>query len=347
MKINKTAIYHITFWVLYIIYVVLGIYVYNDPAKSHSPGWFMHQSMFNMSYTLSEAALFYYIYFAVLPLIFRKGKQRLLFVPALLGAPFVFIAARYGLEEIFYPVVFGFRNYDPDTTFSFYILDNLYRGTPTMAIAAAVWGVQRAYQQQQENKSLREEKIRAELAFLKSQVNPHFLYNTLNYIYSMAYPVSDELADAVIKLSQLMRYMLTESPDGMMDLQKEVDYLDNYIAIYRMRFADHFFVDFKVDGDIAGKRVASLVLIPFVENAFKHGVVDDPSRPVRIGLKVTGSRMEFTVSNKISQQQKDHSSGVGLANIRRRLELIYPGKHDLLVSANGQTYKSTLYINLT
>jgi two-component system, LytTR family, sensor kinase len=222
----------------------------------------------------------------------------------------------------------------------------VYRGLPALALAATVWGVVNAFQQQAENKQLREEKAKAELAFLRSQVNPHFLYNTLNYIYSLAYPVSDQLADAIIRLSNLMRYMLTESKDGLIDLEKEVDYLNNYIEIYRLRFQDQFYVNFTADGDIAGKQLASLVLIPFVENAFKHGVVDDAARPVKIQLKLTGTRLSFTVSNKINRHQKDHSSGVGLANIRRRLELIYPNRHELLIADNGATYKTTLNITL-
>jgi two-component system LytT family sensor kinase len=143
-----------------------------------------------------------------------------------------------------------------------------------------------------------------------------------------------------------MRYMLTESAAGDVDLQKEVDYIENYIDIYQLRFAEAFFVDFKAEGDIAGKRVAALLLIPFVENAFKHGVVNDPSRPIRIRLKVTADRLVFTVSNQINRGQKDHSTGIGLPNIRRRLELIYPNRHELLIGDNGLTYKTTLNIKL-
>ncbi|HEY1023888.1 MAG TPA: histidine kinase, partial [Sphingobacteriaceae bacterium] len=181
----------------------------------------------------------------------------------------------------------------------------------------------------------------------KSQINPHFLYNSLNYIYSLAIPVSDKLASAVLHLSDLMRYTLKESADGKVKLQQEVAYIRNYIELFRMRFAPQFYVDFEAAEIDDKQTVPALILIPFVENAFKHGVVNEPERPVRIKLSVAGGRLTFTVSNKINRSQKDHSSGVGLTNIKRRLELLYPAKHELLISENGQTYKTTLNITLS
>jgi len=300
-------------------------------------------SVYNYTILLPKLIEFYVCYLWVFPRFLYKSNLKL--AGGILLAIGSFIALRYLLEEVAIWYLFGKHNYF-GYTFSSYTLDNVYWGTSAVILSAAIYSGFAAVYKEQENKSLREEMIQAELAFLKTQINPHFLYNTLNYIYSLAYPVSEKLGDAVIKLSQLMRYMLTESAGGDVDLQKEVDYIENYISIYQLRFEDTFFVDFKTEGDIAGKRVAALLLVPFVENAFKHGVVNDADRPVRIRLKVVGNRLMFTVSNQISRAQKDHSTGVGLPNIRRRMELIYPGKHELLIADNGQTYKATLNINL-
>ena len=143
-----------------------------------------------------------------------------------------------------------------------------------------------------------------------------------------------------------MRYMLHDSADGKVDLQQDIDYLQNYIDIYRLRFEDSFFVDFTTDESLSGKRIASLMLIPFVENAFKHGVVNDANRPVKIQIKLIDDRLVFTVSNKINHNQKDQSSGIGLDNTRRRLQLLYPGRHELLIADNGRSYKTTLNIDL-
>ncbi len=332
---KKEITYHILGWIVYLLYIAVGFRIEPRPFSSQ---------LFTYSFQAVKILEFYIFYLWVYPHYLRRNKLPQLIGGFLVGIA-VFIAARHFLEEVVLYKIYHVHNYF-DYTARSYIVDNLYFGTSGLIMSMAVYSSFDALRKEQENKSLREEKTQAELAFLKNQINPHFLYNTLNYIYSLAYPVSEKLADAVIKLSQLMRYMLTENPDGQVDLQKEVDYIENYISIYQLRFEDAFFVDFKAEGDIAGKRVAALLLIPFVENAFKHGIVNDPSRPIRIHLKVTGTRLDFTVSNKINRSQKDHSTGVGLVNIRRRLELIYPNKHELLVSENGQTYKTTVAISL-
>ncbi|MGI4727036.1 MAG: sensor histidine kinase, partial [Janthinobacterium lividum] len=304
------------------------------------------KQIWSYSITFVKIIEFYILYLYVYPKFLKKEK-----IPQLLcGILFAltcFVLIRFLLEEVAFDYFFHFHNYF-GYTFLSYTLDNLYFGSSAIVLSLAIYSSYDSLKIAKENKSLREAKTQAELAFLKTQINPHFLYNTLNYIYSLAYPVSDKLADAVIKLSQMMRYMLTESAsaDGTVDLQKEVDYIENYISIYQLRFEEGFYVDFKAEGNIAGKRVAALMLIPFVENAFKHGVVNDPLRPIRINLKITGDRLDFSVSNKINRSQKDHSTGVGLVNIRRRMELIYPKQSELLVSENGQTYKATVAISL-
>ncbi|RZK68371.1 MAG: hypothetical protein EOO85_24510, partial [Pedobacter sp.] len=165
-------------------------------------------------------------------------------------------------------------------------------------------------------------------------------------IYSLAYSTSEQLASAVMTLSNLMRYMLTESNGHKVNLQDEVDYIKNFISIYQMRFENSFFVNFDQRGNIDGKMVASLLLVPFVENAFKHGVVNDPERPITIYLSEAGNEISFMVTNHINQQQKDHSTGIGLPNIKRRLALIYPHKHNLTLYDNGKIFKTILKISL-
>lgn len=333
---KKEINYHIIGWSVYLLYIIVGEFF--ETTRSNMP-------LFTYSFLAVKIIEFYVCYLWVYPRFLNKGK-----IPQLIGGIAVgilsFTIARYLIEEVAYLHFFKVHNYAEGTTAFHYLLDNIYYGSSGIILSAAVYLGFDSLRKGQENRSLREEKVQAELAFLKTQINPHFLYNTLNYIYSLAYPVSDELASAVIKLSQLMRYMLTDSTDGTVDLQKEVDYIQNYISIYQLRFEDAFFVDFDTPGNISGKRIASLILVPFVENAFKHGVVNDPAQPVEITLKITGNNIDFMVSNLINQNQKDHSTGIGLPNIRRRLELIYPGKHRLNISDDGETYQANLNIEL-
>jgi two-component system LytT family sensor kinase len=335
MKKIKVISIHILCWVL-----VLGYFYGGDLLK----GINFKQQAFGYSINFVQIIEFYICYLWVYPYYLKRGKA----IQLIAGVLFViatFIALRYLLEEVLYLHWFGFHNYAEGTAAWAYISDNIYFSLAFIVIPAAIYGAQLSFETEKMNLKLKDEVVKSELAFLKSQINPHFLYNTLNYVYALAIPVSDQLANAVLRLSDLMRYTLNESPDGKVSLEKEVDYLESYIALFRMRFEPKFFVDFKIEG-VSDQKIASLVLIPFVENAFKHGVINDESQPIRIKLKVQQKRLSFEVSNKISHAQKDHSSGVGLVNIHRRLDLIYPDKHELLISNNGNTYKTTLIINL-
>ncbi|TBO41177.1 sensor histidine kinase [Pedobacter kyonggii] len=335
MKTIKTISIHILCWVLVLGYFYGGYLI---------DGTTFSKAALSISMNFIQLIEFYICYLWVYPRFLKKNKV-LQLIGGILFTIGVFIVLRYLIEEVLYLKWLGFHNYDDRTTAWEYISDNIYWSIGFIVTPAAVYGIEQSFKSEQVNRKLKEEVVKAELLFLKSQINPHFLYNTLNYVYSLAIPVSDKLANAVLRLSDLMRYTLNDSPDGKVSLEKEVEYLESYIALFKMRFEPKFYVDFTTEG-IANQKIASLILIPFVENALKHGVVNDEAQPVRIKLKVQNKRLSFEVSNKISHAQKDHSSGVGMVNIHRRLDLIYPEKHELLISNNGNTYKSTLILNL-
>jgi len=335
MKTTKTISIHILCWLL-----VLG-YFYGGAIIE---GVTLRQSAFSISMNFIQLIEFYICYLWVYPKFLKKNKT-LQLISGIIFTIAIFIGLRYLIEEVLYLKLFGFHNYAEGTTAWHYISDNIYWSLAYIVLPAAVYGIEQSFKSEQVNRKLKEEVVKAELSFLKSQINPHFLYNTLNYVYSLAIPVSDQLANAVLRLSDLMRYTLNDSPDGKVSLNKEVEYLESYVALFKMRFEPKFYVNFITEG-ISDQKIASLILIPFVENAFKHGVINDETQPVRIKLKVQNKRLSFEVSNKISHAQKDHSSGVGMVNIHRRLDLIYPEKHELLISNNGNTYKSTLILNL-
>ncbi|PTX20281.1 histidine kinase [Pontibacter mucosus] len=323
---------HLLGWTLYIGYSILGYFLYT---------WRIEVLLLSLSQCVLHIVQVYVCYLLVFPLWLRY-RHWLVLLSGILGTMVLYIILRYLLEQKLFLALFGFSNYSEGTALSYFFFDNIYWALPGIFIGAVVWAFEATIQKERENRSLKQEKVQAELAFLKTQINPHFLYNTLNYLYSLAYPVSDKLADAIIRLSDLMRYMLHESKDGKVELQKEVDYLHNYLEIYRLRFEDNFFVNFNIQGHVNGQRVPSLVLIPFVENALKHGVVDDASAPVTINLQLENDSLYFDVSNRINKNQKDQTTGIGLPNIRRRLELIYPGKYNLDVQEDGQHFKTML-----
>ena len=327
---KTTFLWHLAGWLAYAGYEVAGCFV--EPGRV--------PLAVGIPLTLNTVGLrlveFYLCHLLIFPHLLRPGRAVAL-VAALLGAGALYIGLRFGIEEVLFPAVLGFHNYFDGTTPGYYIFDNLYYASPAIAVAGAVWAGQQALRRGQENRQLLAEKQRAETAFLKSQINPHFLYNTLNLLYGMAYPVARPLAAAILQLAELMRYMLRDSPDGLVELSEEIEYLHHFLALYRLRFPDQFFVSFVVTGASAGHRIAPLLLIPFVENACKHGVLDQAAQPVRIDLTISPEELTFAVRNRISDYAKDASSGIGLANLRRRLALLYPGGHTLRVGAeNGQ-----------
>ena len=302
---------------------------------------------------LATMSLFYYCYLFVFGRGLRPGRWPVL-VLGLLGTPLVFAASRYLLQEMLLPLLFGFRNYNPDITLLYYVQDNAYFLPPTIVLAGAAVLVRDAFVREKAHESqlqiqlLEQAKTQAELAFLRTQINPHFLYNTLNYLYATAYDVSEPLAEAVLRLADLMRYLLHDSPDGQVELRKEVEYVENYLALHRLRFEENFFVNFEQAGlPPDGQRVVPLLLIPLVENALKHGVVNQAAHPVEIQLALPApGRLAFTVRNRINQHQKDATTGVGLPNVRRRLALLYPGRHALRVHDDGVTYEAHLELSL-
>lgn len=181
-------------------------------------------------------------------------------------------------------------------------------------------------------KDLYEQNVKSEMALLRSQINPHFLYNVLNNIYSLAYPKSTKAAEAVMKLSEIMRYSLSETNQKYVPLEKEIEYLKSYLSLETMRYKDSSFVDFKVSGIIDNKKIAPLIFVPFVENAFKHGL---PNEMIEVELKIEENVLRFSVGNKYNKESKvSNGSGIGLKNVKRRLELIYPKRHELLITDN-------------
>jgi LytS/YehU family sensor histidine kinase len=190
------------------------------------------------------------------------------------------------------------------------------------------------------------ERQASEIALLRSQINPHFLFNTLNNIYSLVYNKSDEAPEAVMKLSSIMRYMLYDSNTDLVAVNKEVEYLNSFIELQQLRITQKGFVEIKVNGSMENRTIVPMLLIPFVENAFKHG--DKNHEPgIFIQLNLESDRLVFTVSNYIklnNQAITDDTGGFGLENIKRRLGLLYPDKHELTINKSEDKFKIELTI---
>jgi hypothetical protein len=196
------------------------------------------------------------------------------------------------------------------------------------------------------SEAIKTEKITMELAYLKSQINPHFLFNTMNNLYGLSLSEPEKTPDVILKISEMIRYMLYESNEERVPLTKEIEYLNSYIELEKIRYEGQTFVDFTVEGNTNNKLIAPLLLISFVENIFKHGNIQDINNQVVISLKVEENQLIFKQKNIVAIREKDKMGGLGLKNVERRLFLLYPNKYTLNIRNENGIYESELILKL-
>lgn len=182
---------------------------------------------------------------------------------------------------------------------------------------------------------IQKENLKTELSFLRSQISPHFLFNVLNNIVAMVRIGSSELEPTVIRLSSLLQYMLYETDEEKVLLRNEVDYLKDYIDLQRLRFSSKLIINASFDIQEPAKTIEPMLLIPFIENAFKHGIGLLEIPEINISLSSKDNLIDFQASNRYlaNDMAKDKTSGIGLTNVKRRLELLYPGRHELNINS--------------
>jgi len=193
------------------------------------------------------------------------------------------------------------------------------------------------YRDKQTTKQLEKEKLEAELKFLKGQIHPHFLFNTLNNLYALTLKKDEHAPEIVLKLSDLMNYMLYDTNTPYIDIEKEINYIKNYIALEKIRYGNRVDISFNIAGQIAGNKIAPMLILPFVENGFKHGVSGEIENAwITIDLLIQDNVMTLKVENSksieyVKRTQREYASGIGLANVRRRLDLLYKDQYELKI----------------
>jgi len=292
--------------------------------------------------------LFYVHAYWMLPQLFNK-KRIILYT----GLVIVFFALFILMSELFFtrPMPMpggsmeappGFDLFRPErigSIFLFFVI---------MAISAGIWIVQEWKIAEKKAKLIEAERMIMELSFLRSQINPHFLFNTLNSIYSLALVKSDVTADAVMKLSDMMRYITQEAYADQVPLEMEVQYISHYVELQKIRLDENVKVQLNLNGRLSEFSIAPLILMPFVENAFKYGISSHEPAPVIIEINMVYNLLNLKISNRIFHDHKTSATpGLGIRNTRQRLELSYPGHHELNISDNGQIFMVNLMIQLT
>jgi sensor histidine kinase YesM len=222
------------------------------------------------------------------------------------------------------------------------------RGSMTIAgFAVAIKLVKHWYFKKEENTTLEKEKLNAELQLLRGQLHPHFVFNTLNSIYSLALKNSKQTPAAILKLSDLMRYMFTECSDSSISLAKEVHMLNTYIDLARSRYSDRIDITVNFDGNFDNKQIAPLIFLPFVENSFKYGANEMLEHAwISIDLTLDNDILKFKIMNGKPEGIETISSGVGLRNVKKRLQMLYPGAHELRITEDDDSFIVVLTVQL-
>lgn len=333
--LKKDSSYHIFFWVsLYVILVILD-------NKGDLP-LILIKEFINVAFF---AMMVYINIFFLFPN--YMAKKNLLHHLLSLAITALLITPIKTLSLLLVATDFGdFQAYLLQHRVDFFIT------TFFIGIISTVYSIMNDWlETQRERKELQSQTLQSELKFLKSQINPHFLFNTLNSLYALTLKKSDLAPTIVLKLSEMMRYMLYECNEREVSLSKEINYLKNYLELERIRQGKKMDINFSVDGEVVSQKIAPLMFIPFVENSFKHGISNQITAGyVNIYLEVDSQEVNITIENSktaaMPAPSGKKSGGIGLVNVRRRLDLLYPDQHDLIIDEDPNTYTVKLCINL-
>ena len=335
---------HIAFWVAYICFYGTSWGSYDDH--------YLRAFICETAELLIKLPLVYFVLFNLIEKYLFQRKYAEFFTYTFVAIIFAGLAIRLFYQYVLYPQFIPERVGTP-FFITFRILKTLVNNYTLAIMVIVIKLLKKWYKDQQEAKSLEKEKLEAELKFLKSQVHPHFLFNTLNNLYSLTLKKSDNAPEVVLKLSELMSYMLYDTVAKQVSLSKEINYINHYIDLEKIRYGERLDVSFNISGDLSGKMIAPMLLLPFIENSFKHGVSGELETVwVSFDLHVTEDKLVFKVENSKSPEDdhlkiSSYRSGIGLKNVKRRLDLIYADNYDLKIFDEKDTFLVVLKLKLT
>lgn len=352
---SKTIIWlHILFWVLSLFD---SVYISNFFAQrgiqtdySGNPlgiSSLAFKLISDIPTVLLHAAFFYLNLLVLLPHYFRRKQYIRYVLVVILVLAVGYLPLRYGIEDYYYKWIGG-TGLDY-TSKLFWISDSVTYAMRLGFLATAYYLTWQWVMGEKEKEQLRAEQLHTELSFLKNQTSPHFLFNTLGTLHALAHKGSAQTADAIVRLSDMLRYMLYNGEKEMVPLAAELDYIQNYLALQEPRAEQPMQVELKIalnEAELQSISIPPLLFIPFIENACKHGITRDSRYPVQIALYQTGQELHLRVQNRVARQEKDTQGGIGLANTRRRLELLYPGKHRFSIEQEAENGIFLVHITL-
>ncbi|MFK7770612.1 MAG: sensor histidine kinase [Saprospiraceae bacterium] len=342
MKISKIfgwdILFHILFWGIY----VLSEYLANMMHLRPSNNWiFIRSTLLSLPLLMIPT---YLIAFFAVPKFLIKNKIHWFLLSILIAAIFVFWGRIKWLELINYLQNGPHFNIPPTK-----VIKNVIRDYSIIALAICIYIIGDWRKNQQLNEQLIKAKAEAEIKLLKGQLQPHFLFNSLNNIYSLALMKSDLTADSILKLTELLDYLVYRANLEKVELTKEVQLLKNYVDLEKLRYGEKLKIEMELEEKTDSIKIAPLLLLPFAENCFKHGGVGTNGVfKITIHLQIKPNQLFFQIKNsKKNKRRIDNiSGGVGLKNIKHRLQLLYPNKHELKIEDGKDFYNVQLTLNL-
>jgi len=343
-------------WLLFII-MMIGFLLSGPGEHSFSSILFSWQLLV---FCVIYMSIFYLNSYVLMPRYFFEKKYFIYFLVFILLLALVIIlkpfdhlaAMNHSPERIPMrrpgppPNEFGFRRPGRRPERNFDIL-SVVLFIMTWTLSSVLQFMQCWQRTEQRVKEIEAEKVQAELSFLKAQINPHFLFNTLNNIYSLAVTKSDNTPEAIIKLSDILRYLTEDAGKQLVSLEHEITCISNYIELQKLRLNTRTTIDYSITGSIEGKIIPPLILMTFVENVFKYGVSAHEPGVIRLHLEIKENRLEFFAQNRIVPILLEaNSTGIGIENARKRLNHLYPHRHQLDIIVENGLYTVKLSIDL-
>ncbi|HEY0677705.1 MAG TPA: histidine kinase [Chitinophagaceae bacterium] len=346
----RRILLHILFWIVYLIQDTILAYSWHGLKLGNLPtNEKVFMAIFHCLVILVPKLFFtYFILYVILPKILAgRGRLWACIGLGVLAFAFTLVFQRLLIKYLVYPVIYDGLIGNSDMLNITNILVSIMDIGFVAGAAVFIKQLRLQITGKENEKALLKEKLETELKFLKNQTNPHFLFNTLNNIYALARKKSDKTADVVMKLSSMLRFMLHESGRKFITIAEEIKLIQDYLDLEQIRYNERLNICFKKEVDNENQHVSPLLLLPFVENAFKHGVSETRFNSfVNIDLKLNINKLYFQVSNsKETAGGQKNEGNIGLCNVKRQLELMYQD-FDLKVENNDTTFTITLKVNL-
>ncbi|MDY8137201.1 sensor histidine kinase [Aquimarina sp. 2201CG5-10] len=328
MKLKQTWKYHLVLTIIIVVLNYYADYVYGGRTR-FIENFEFPTSLLKISFFITFFSIYFINFNWVCPKLLSR-KRLGYFIIAVIGLVFLFSGIRFLLEEVIGYQLTGSHNYgESKRVFGYYVFDNLYYALRAILFSTSLYLLLQYIENKTQIHKLEIEHKKAELNVLKTQLEPHFLFNTLNVFYTELVDAQPKVAKNIHKLSEMLRYVTYKAQKDFMPLDEELGFIDDYIHLNRERFEDQLFLNYQVEGLIKDQKIPSLVLIHFVENIFKHGVLNDKQYEAQLKVEIFENHLELHTKNRISKVRSYSSSGIGRENLKKRLSLIYKDTYTL------------------